>query len=44
MLKYINGSEQEKNTEIIKNAGKLYQFVRAGLGKFFFELIASSII
>jgi len=35
---------KKKITERIKNAGKLYQFVRAGFGKFFFELIASSII
>jgi hypothetical protein len=41
---YTNGREQEKITERIKNAGKFYQFVRAGFGMFFFELIASSII
>jgi len=44
MLIYINGTEQEKITERIKNSGKFYQFARAGFGKFFFELIASPII
>jgi len=43
-LMYINWREQEKITERIKNAGKFYQFVRAGFGKFFFGLIASPII
>jgi hypothetical protein len=44
MLMYINGREQEKITESIQNTGIFYQFVRAGFGKFFFGLIASTII
>jgi hypothetical protein len=41
MLMYINGREQEKITERIKNAGAFYWLVRAGYDKFFFLLIAS---
>jgi hypothetical protein len=44
MLMHINGRELEEITERIKNAGKFYQSVRRGSGKFFFGLIASPII
>jgi len=36
MLMHINGRELEKITEGIINAGKFYQSVRRGFGKFFF--------
>jgi len=44
MLMHINGRQLEKITERIKNAGKFYQFVRAGFDKFCFGLIPSPII